>query len=93
MSSAAEITKNVLKVAIPAGALFILLSPGLLINIPPVDGQWFLSGKTSIWSIMIQALVFTVIMIFLAHYVVKSTHKKTTQTTHASTTFPPAKTE
>jgi hypothetical protein len=45
--------------------LFILLSPGLLLNIPPVDGQFLLTGKTSIPSIIVHAIVFAIIYFLL----------------------------
>jgi len=48
--------------------LFILLSPGLLLNIPPVDKQWLMSGKTSIPSIIVHAFVLGVVYFLLRKY-------------------------
>jgi len=42
--------------------LFILLSPGLLITLPPVGKTLFFSGKTSILSILVHATLFTLIV-------------------------------
>jgi len=48
--------------------LFILLSPGLLLNIPPVDNQWLMSGKTSIQSIIVHAIVLGIVYFLLRKY-------------------------
>ena len=46
--------------------LFILLSPGLLLTIPPVSKRGlFMSGKTSTVAILIHAIVFGVALYFL----------------------------
>lgn len=42
--------------------LFILLSPGLLLQIPPGS---FMSGKTSIQAVLVHALVFALLFAFL----------------------------
>ena len=42
-------------------ALFILLSPGLLITIPPI-GKMFMSGKTSLVAIIIHAAIFAILL-------------------------------
>ena len=39
--------------------LFILLSPGFLLTIPPMSKGILMSGQTSISSILIHALIFT----------------------------------
>jgi hypothetical protein len=44
-----------------AVALFILLSPGLLITLPPV-GKIFMSHKTSIAAVLVHATVFVLIL-------------------------------
>lgn len=49
---------------IPA-ILFIVLSPGMLLNIPPIGGKLFMSGRTSIPSILVHTLVFAVLYGFL----------------------------
>lgn len=40
--------------------LFIILSPGLLITIPPVGNKIFFSGKTSVTAILVHAVVFAI---------------------------------
>jgi Protein of unknown function (DUF3339) len=46
--------------------LFILLSPGFLLTIPPVGrGGLFMSGKTSTAAVIVHAIVFAV----ASHYV------------------------
>lgn len=46
-------------------ALFILLSPGLLLTLPPLSkGGIFMSGKTSVIAVLVHALVFA----FLLYY-------------------------
>lgn len=48
-------------VIIPA-LLFILLSPGLLLTLPPVTkDQYFMSNETSWQSVLVHALVFIII--------------------------------
>ena len=42
--------------------LFILLSPGFLLTIPPVGKSLFMSGQTSISAILVHALIFTGIL-------------------------------
>ncbi len=43
-------------------ALFFLLSPGVLLTIPPVGGRLFFSGRTSVWAAAAHALVFLLIV-------------------------------
>lgn len=40
-------------------ALFILLSPGLLVTLPPV-GKLFMSNKTSVVAVLVHAIIFAV---------------------------------
>ena len=47
------------------GALFLLLSPGMLLTLPPGSGGIFLSGQTSLMSIAAHTLVFAVVFAFL----------------------------
>jgi hypothetical protein len=42
--------------------LFILLSPGFLLTIPPVGKSIFMSGQTSVTAILVHALIFTAIL-------------------------------
>jgi len=44
--------------------LFLLLQPGLLLTIPPVGKQVFMSGKTSMTAIVVHALIFAAILYF-----------------------------
>lgn len=45
-----------------ATLLFILLSPGVLLTLPPVGGKIFMSGKTSLIAVLVHAVVFYIIM-------------------------------
>jgi hypothetical protein len=49
--------------------LFVLLSPGVLLTLPPVGGNVFMSGKTSLVAVLVHAAVFAV-----ALYVMKKRH-------------------
>jgi len=42
--------------------LFILLSPGFLLTIPPVGKRVLMSGQTSMTSVLVHALIFTSIL-------------------------------
>ena len=45
--------------------LFILLSPGLLLTLPPVKNAIFFSGKTSILAVFVHALVFAAVLYYV----------------------------
>lgn len=45
-----------------ATALFILLSPGVLLTLPPVGSKIFMSGKTSLIAVLVHAAVFYAIL-------------------------------
>ena len=45
--------------------LFIALSPGVLLTLPPVGKKVVMSGQTSIESVLVHALVFTGILYLL----------------------------
>ena len=45
--------------------LFILLSPGLLLTLPPVNKKVFFSLKTSFLAVLVHALIFTGILYYL----------------------------
>ena len=45
--------------------LFILLSPGLLLTLPPVGKKVWMSGQTSLQSVLVHAFVFVAILYFL----------------------------
>jgi hypothetical protein len=47
--------------------LFILLSPGLLLTIPPVNKNIFFSFKTSFIAILVHALVFAAALYYLSN--------------------------
>lgn len=42
--------------------LFVLLSPGLFLTIPPAGKKVFMSGQTSVPAILVHALLFTVVL-------------------------------
>lgn len=50
-------------------ALFVLLSPGLLLTLPPVGKKMFMSGQTSVQSVLVHALVFGGLLYVLKGYV------------------------
>ena len=58
------ITMTKADLIVPA-VLFILLSPGLLLTLPPGSNGVFRSGQTSISAIITHALVFALIFAFL----------------------------
>jgi len=41
--------------------LFILLSPGVLLTLPPLKRGVFMSGETSLTSVVVHALVFAAV--------------------------------
>ncbi len=45
-----------------ATLLFILLSPGILLTIPPVGSKIFRSGKTSFIAVLVHAVLFALIL-------------------------------
>lgn len=45
--------------------LFVILSPGLLLTLPPVAGKVLMSGKTSVLAVLVHAVVFGVVLHFL----------------------------
>jgi hypothetical protein len=45
-----------------ATLLFILLSPGVLLTLPPIGGKIFMSGKTSLIAVLVHAVVFYVLL-------------------------------
>ena len=47
-----------------ATLLFIVLSPGVLLTLPPVGSKIFMSGKTSLVAVLVHAAVFFVILSF-----------------------------
>jgi len=51
--------------------LFILLSPGFLLTIPPVGKKLFMSGQTSTSAVLVHAAIFTAVL-----YGIISTNKR-----------------
>lgn len=47
--------------------LFFLLSPGVLLTLPPVGKKIFMSGETSITAAFVHAIVFAGLL-YLLHY-------------------------
>jgi len=47
-----------------ATVLFVLLSPGVLLTLPPVGSKIFMSGKTSLIAVLVHAVVFYLILCF-----------------------------
>ena len=45
-----------------ATVLFVLLSPGVLLTLPPVGGRIWMSGKTSLVAVLVHAGVFYLIL-------------------------------
>ncbi len=45
--------------------LFILLSPGLLLTLPPVGKKVWMSGQTSLQSVLVHAFVFVAVLYLL----------------------------
>lgn len=48
-----------------ATALFVALSPGVIVTLPPGKGKLFASGKTSLIAVAVHAVVFYLAMTFL----------------------------
>ena len=45
-----------------ATLLFVLLSPGVLLTLPPIGGKIFMSGKTSLVAVLVHAVVFYLVL-------------------------------
>jgi hypothetical protein len=45
-----------------AVVLFVLLSPGLLLTLPPVGKKIFMSRQTSVAAVLVHALVFAILL-------------------------------
>ena len=45
-----------------ATVLFLLLSPGLLLTLPPVGGKIFMSCRTSVVAVIVHAFVFAFLL-------------------------------
>jgi len=42
--------------------LFVLLSPGVLVTLPPVGGKLFMSCKTSLLAVLVHAVIFVIVV-------------------------------
>ena len=51
------------KMAFLATVLFVLLSPGVLLTLPPVGTQIWRSGKTSLMAVLVHAALFALILV------------------------------
>jgi len=41
--------------------LFILLTPGVILTLPPIDGSVFFSGKTGLVPVMVHTVIFSIL--------------------------------
>ncbi len=48
--------------------LFILLSPGMLLTLPPINGKFWMTRKTSVTSVLVHAAVFGLAVHLLKSY-------------------------
>jgi hypothetical protein len=48
--------------------LFIILSPGVLLTLPPIGGKIFMSGKTSMTAVLVHAVVFGLALYLIESY-------------------------
>jgi len=53
------------------GLLFFLLSPGVLLTIPPGSKGLFVSGQTSVLAAAVHAVVFVVVSCIVWRYVIR----------------------
>jgi len=53
------------------GLLFFVLSPGVLLTIPPCSKGLFLSGQTSILAAAVHAVVFVIVSHIVMRYIVR----------------------
>ncbi len=55
-----------------AALLFFLLSPGVLVTLPPGSKGVFMSGQTSVMAALVHAVVFVVVSYYVLKYVKKT---------------------
>ncbi len=48
--------------------LFFVLSPGVLLTLPPISKKWWMTGQTSIMAAAVHAIVFAVVLYLLNSY-------------------------
>ncbi len=58
----------ILNIMLALVILFVLLSPGFLLSIPPVAGRYFSTGKTSTTAVLVHAVVFGIVLYLLRNY-------------------------
>lgn len=51
--------------------LFILLSPGVLLTLPPGRKGIFMSGQTSVLAVLVHAVVFYLVLVYLKPIIMK----------------------
>jgi hypothetical protein len=51
-----------------ATLVFIVLSPGVLLTLPPLSKGIFMSRQTSILAVLVHAVVFYLVMMYLPQY-------------------------
>ena len=56
---------------IVCGLLFFLLSPGVLLTIPPCSKGLFMSGQTSILAAAVHAVVFVIVAQLVMRYIIR----------------------
>ena len=61
-------------------AMFIALSPGVLVTIPPGKGPLFVSGKTSLVAVFVHAVVFYLALYFLTSMTFEGMENKEKET-------------
>lgn len=52
-----------------AAVLFFLLSPGVVLTLPPGSRGVFMSGQTSVVAALVHSVVFVVVSHYVWHYV------------------------
>ncbi len=48
--------------------LFFVLSPGVLLTLPPIGKKWWMTGQTSMMAAAVHAIVFAVVLYLLNSY-------------------------
>ncbi len=62
--------------------LFIILSPGLFLTIPPIGKKWWMTGQTSIKAAIVHAFIFAFICYLLSNYnIIQENFESTTTVT------------
>ena len=55
-----------LRAAIVPAIIAILLSPGLLFNIPPINGKWWMTGQTNLTNVIVHGLLIGIVLVVLS---------------------------